>query len=143
MPRKKYIVDLNEEERQMLKEMTSKGEIKARKMKRAQLLLKADEGMSDPEIMTALGVSRPMVERVRKRFVEGGLGRALNDAPRPGQKRKLDGRAEAHLVAMACSDAPEGHDHWSLRLLAGRLVELGVVESICHETVRQTLKKTI
>lgn len=143
MPRKKYIVDLNEEERQMLKEMTSKGEIKARKMRRAQLLLKADEGMSDPEIMTALGVSRPMVERVRKRFVEGGLGRALNDAPRPGQKRKLDGRAEAHLVAMACSDAPEGHDHWSLRLLAGRLVELGVVESICHETVRQTLKKTI
>jgi len=143
MPRKKYIVDLNEEESQMLKEMTSKGEIKARKMRRAQLLLKADEGMSDPEIMAALGVSRPMVERVRKRFVEGGLDRALNDAPRPGQKRKLDGRAEAHLVALACSDAPEGHDHWSLRLLAGRLVELGVVESICHETVRQTLKKTI
>lgn len=143
MPRKKYIVNLNEEESQMLKEMTSKGEIKARKMKRAQLLLKADEGMSDPEIMAALGVSRPMVERVRKRFVEGGLDRALNDAPRPGQKRKLDGRAEAHLVALACSDAPEGHDHWSLRLLAGRLVELSVVESISHETVRQTLKKTI
>jgi transposase len=142
MARKIYVVDLSTEERQLLSDMTRKGEIKARKMKRAQILLKADEDLTDPEVMTALNVSRPTVERVRKRFVEGGLDRALNDAPRPGQRRKLDGRGEAHLIALACSDTPEGHDHWSLRLLAGKLVELDVVTSISHETVRQTLKKT-
>jgi len=134
---------LSEDERQMLHDMTNKGEIKARKRKRAQILLKVDEGFSDPQIMAALGVSRPTVERVRNRFVEGGLERALNEAPRSGQKRKLDGQAEAHLVAMACSDAPEGYDHRSLRLLADKLVELRMVESICHETVRKTLKKTV
>ena len=72
-----------------------------------------------------------------------GLERALNEDKRPGQKRKLDGRAEAQLVATACSDAPEGHEHWTMRLLAGKLVELGIVESISHETVRLTLKKTM
>jgi len=110
-------------------------------MKRAMILLKADEGMTDPQIMAALNVSRPTVERIRKRFVEGGLEKALNEDPRPGQKRKLDGRGEAHLVATACSDPPAGHDHWTLRLLAGKLVELSVVDSISHETVRRTLKK--
>ncbi len=81
------------------------------------------------------------MERLRKRFVEGGLERALNEDPRPGQKRKLDGRGEAQLVATACSKAPLGHEHWTMRLLAGKLVELGIVESISHETVRLTLKK--
>ena len=122
--------------------MTRKGEIKARKMKRALILLKADEDLTDPQIMDALDVSRPTVERIRKRFVEGGLDRALNEDPRPGQRRKLDGRGEAQLVAIACSKAPAGHDHWTVRLLAGQLVELGIVESISHETVRMTLKKT-
>lgn len=143
MPKKIYLVDLTEEERQTLEAMTRKGETKARKFKRAMVLLKANEGLSDPEIMEALAVSRPMVERLRKRFVEGGLERALHDAPRPGQRRKLDGRGEAILIATACSEAPEGHAHWTMRLLAGKLVELEVVESISHETVRQTLKKTI
>jgi hypothetical protein len=91
--------------------------------------------------MAAVQVSRPCVERLRKRFVEGGLARALNEDPRPGQKRKLDGRGEAVLLALACSQAPAGHDHWTLRLLADRLVELGVVESISHEAVRSALKK--
>lgn len=141
MPSKKYLINLNDEERQVLVELTRKGEIKARKFKRAMMLLKADEGLSDPKIMSTLNVSRPCVERLRKRFVEGGLERALNEDPRPGQKRKLDGRAEAQLVATACSNAPEGHEHWTMRLLAGRLVELGIVESISHETVRLTLKK--
>jgi transposase len=141
MPSKKYLISLNDEERQVLVELTRKGEIKARKFKRAMMLLKADEGLSDPKIISALNVSRPCVERLRKRFVEGGLERALNEDPRPGQKRKLDGRAEAQLVATACSNAPEGHEHWTMRLLAGRLVELGIVESISHETVRLTLKK--
>ena len=141
MPRKKYLINLSDEERQALIDLTRKGELKARKFKRAMILLKANEGLSDPQIMAALNVSRPCVERLRKRFVEGGLERSLNEDPRPGQKRKLDGRAEAQLVATACSNAPEGHEHWTMRLLAGKLVELGIVESISHETVRLTLKK--
>lgn len=142
MPRKKYIINLTDEEHQALVDMTGKGEIKARKMKRAMILLKGDEGMTDPQIMAAINVSRPTVERIRKRFVTGGLEKALNEDPRPGQKRKLDGRGEAQLIAIACSQAPAGHDHWALRLLADKLVELGVVESISHEAVRQMLKKT-
>jgi len=141
MPRKKYLINLSAEEQQQLIELTRKGTVKARQFKRAIILLKADEGLTDAQIMSAIDVSRPCVERVRKRFVTGGLERALNEEPRPGQRRKLDGRGEAQLIATACSQAPEGHDHWTVRLLAGRLVELGVVESISPETVRLTLKK--
>jgi transposase len=142
MPRKKYLINLSESERSELLELTRKGELKARKMKRALLLLKADEGLSDPQIMAAIDVSRPTVERIRKRFVAGGLEQALNEDPRPGQRRKLDGRGEAQLLAVACSQAPDGHDHWTLRLLADKLVQLEVVETISYETVRRTLKKT-
>lgn len=141
MPAKKYHVKLTPEERQELLELTSKGRISARKMKRAQVLLKADEGLKDEDIMAAVGVSRPMVERTRKRLVEGGPNKALNEDPRPGAKRRLDGRAEAHLIALTCSEPPDDHNHWALRLLADKLVELGVVESVSYETVRQTLKK--
>ena len=141
MPRKKHLINLSVEEQQQLTELTRKGSVKARQFKRAIILLKANEGLTDAQIMAAINVSRPCVERIRKRFVEGGLERALNEDPRPGQRRKLDGRGEAQLIATACSQAPEGHDHWTMRLLAGRLVELGVVESISHETVRLTLKK--
>jgi transposase len=141
MPAKKYIVKLETDERSQLLEMTRKGEIGARKMKRAQILLKADEGWKDKDIIQALNTSRSTVERTRKRFVEGNLDKALNEDPRPGQRSKLTGTAEAHLVALACSDAPGGRDHWPLRLLADKLVELGVVESVSHETVRRTMKK--
>jgi transposase len=141
MPAKKYIVKLEADERSQLLEMTRKGEIGARKMKRAQILLKADEGWKDEDIIQALNTSRSTVERTRKRLVEGGLDKALNEDPRPGQRVKLTGNAEAHLVALTCSDAPGGRDHWPLRLLADKLVELGVVESVSHETVRQTMKK--
>lgn len=141
MPAKLYRVKLTSDERQELVELTSKGQVNARKMKRAQVLLKADEGLKDEAIMAAVSVSRPMVERTRQRLVEGGLSKALNEDPRPGAKRKLDGRAEAHLVALTCSEPPDDHDHWALRLLADKLVELEVVESVSHETVRQTLKK--
>ena len=142
MPAKKYRVKLETDERNYLLEITSKGAIGARKMKRAQILLKADEGWKDEQIIKALNTSRSTVERSRKRFVEGGLDKALHEDPRPGQRTKLDGAAEAHLVALACSDAPGGRDHWPLRLLADKLVELGVVESISYETVRQAMKKT-
>jgi transposase len=141
MPAKKYVVKLDSGEREQLLEMTRKGEIGARKMKRAQILLKADEGWKDEDIINALNTSRSTVERTRKRLVEGGLDKALNEDPRPGQRTKLEGKAAAHLVALACSDAPGGRDHWPLRLLADKLVELGVVESVSHETIRQTLKK--
>jgi transposase len=141
MPAKKYIVKLTDEERQSLLELTSQGEVRARTMKRAQIVLKADEGMKDADIVSALNTSRPTVERIRKRFVEGNLERGLYDDPRPGSKTKLDGRAEAELIALACSAAPEGHEKWSLRLLADKLVELDIVDGISPETVRQYLKK--
>jgi transposase len=142
MPSKKYLINLSDEDRETLLQMTRKGTLKALKFKRAMILLKADEGLSDPQIMAALNVSRPCVERIRKRFVADGIERALNEDPRPGQKRKLDGRAEATLIATACTEAPEGHARWTLRLLAGKLVQLQVVDAISHETVRRTLKKT-
>ena len=141
MPAKKYTVRLSDAEREALWELTSKGQVRARRMKRAQVLLKAAENWKDKDIMAALDVSRPMVERTRKRFVEGGLARALNEDPRPGAKRKLDSRAEAYLIATTCSDPPDDHDHWTLRLLADKLVELGMVERISYEAVRQALKK--
>jgi transposase len=141
MPAKKYHVRLEADEREQLLEMTREGEIGARKMKRAQILLKADEGWKDADIINALNTSRSTVERTRKRLVEDGLDKALNEDPRPGQRVKLEGKAEAHLVALTCSDAPGGREHWPRRLLADKLVELGVVESVSHETIRQTLKK--
>jgi hypothetical protein len=142
MPAKKYIVKLATAERNQLLAMTSQGKIGARQMKRAQILLKADEGWQDADIIDALNTSRSTVERTRKRFVEGNLDKALHEDPRPGQRTKLTGQAEAHLIALACSGAPDGRDHWPLRLLADKLVELGVVESVSHETVRRTMKKT-
>jgi transposase len=143
MPKKRFIVDLSASEREELLALTSKGTVRARKMKRAQILLKAADGWTDAAIMKALNVSRPCVERLRKRFVVGGLPRALNDDPRPGQKRKLDGKQEARLIAEACSTPPAGHARWTLRLLADRVVSLGFSGKISRETVRQVLKKTI
>jgi transposase len=143
MPNKKYIVDLTEAERNELLALTNKGTVRARKMKRAQILLQAESGLTDAAIVAALRVSRPCVERVRQRFVEGGLPRALEDRQRPGARRKLTGPQEARVIAEACSAAPAGHARWSLRLLANRVVELQLVEQISHETVRQVLKKTL
>ena len=142
MPRKRYIVKLTPEERAELEALTRKGQVRARKMKRAQILLKADTGATDAQIVAALDASRPCIERVRKRFVEGGLDRALNEDPRPGQPPKLDGKQQARLVAEACSAPPAGHARWTLHLLAERVVLLGFAERISRETVRRVLKKT-
>ena len=101
----------------------------------------ADEGRTDKEVAEALLTSVSTVERTRKRFVEGNLERALEESPRPGGKRKLTGKQEAYVVALACSDPPEGKKRWSMQLLADRLVELGIVEEISDETVRRTLKR--
>ena len=138
---KKYIVDLDERERDRLEQLTTKGESGARRIRRARILLLADEDRLDKEIASFLGAAVTTVERVRKRFVEEGLEAALSERPRPGAARKLDGRQEAFLMALACSDAPEGRGRWSMRMLADRLVELEVVEEISDETVRRTLKR--
>jgi transposase len=111
-------------------------------VKRALILCKADEGLNDQEVAQALLVGASTVSRVRRRFVEEGLESALNERPRPGQRRKLDGKQEAHLIAVACSQAPAGHTHWTLGLLANKVVELEYADSISPETVRQVLKKT-
>lgn len=142
MPALKYKVELNESDRTHLEQIAGRGEDSARKVKRALALLKADEGLPDHDIASGLLISPSTVGRVRTRFVKEGLDSALNERPRPGQKRKLDGIAEAHLVAIACSDAPDGHTDWTLQLLADKVVELGFAESISLETVRQVLKKT-
>ena len=141
MPAKLYHVDLTEAERSELVKLISKGKSAARQITRARILLKADEGLKDIEIAGALNTARTTVERIRKRFVEGGLEKALKEDPRPGQQPKLDEQAEAHLIALACSEAPGGEGHWTLRLLADKMVELGYVEAISHETIRQYLEK--
>jgi len=139
---KKYLVRLSEGERSSLKQTLSKGKVSARKLKRAQILLAADAGQIDEAIAANVQVQVNPVERVRKRFVEGGVEHALTEAKRPGGKSKLDGKSEAILIALACSDPPTGRRHWTMRLLAERLVELGIVETLSDETVRLHLKKT-
>jgi transposase len=141
MPATKYIVDLSEEEREQLLRLIRKGSSSARKLTRARILLKANEGMTDQQVAKALNTGTATVGRVRQRFVEEGLERALKERPRPGQRPKLTGWQEAHLIAVACTSPPGGHARWSLRLLAGKVVELGLAASIAPETVRQILKK--
>lgn len=142
MPAIKYIVDLTDQEREELLQLIRRGKPAARKVTRARILLKAAEGWSDHQVAEALDIGTATVGRTRQRFVEEGLASALKERPRPGQHRKLDGKQEAHLIAVACSQAPEGHTRWTLRLLAGKVVELGFADSIAPETVRQILKKT-
>lgn len=147
--RKRYLVTLTSEERERLTHMVSAGKASARSLVRARILLKADQtegapAWEDARIAEALDVGHRTVERVRQRFVERGLDAALarKVQDRPSVRRKLDGRAEARLIALACSAPPDGRAAWTLKLLAGRLVELEVVESVSYETVRQVLKKT-
>lgn len=146
--KKKYIVTLMDEERQRLQEMLSRGKAAARKLMHARIVLKADvspggPGWNDQAIAEAVEVGRATVERVRKEFVEEGLEVALERRrPRRVYARKLDGDGEAHLVALACQEPPEGRSHWTLQLLADRMVELKYVDTISYQTVRRTLKKT-
>lgn len=137
---KLYVVDLTDEERTGLRDLVRKGRLSARKLTRAHILLRADEGVVDTAIAEALHVHVATVERTRRRFVEGGVEWALSERPRPGKARKLDVKQEAHLIALACSKPPEGRNRWTLRLLADRLVKLEIIESISYETVRRTLK---
>lgn len=137
----KYRVNLSELEIKQLQAITSKGKIAVRKLKRAQILLLADEGHSDEKIAMMLKVSQSTVHRTRQKCVESGLESALTEGSREGRRRKLDGKAEAFLVATACSEAPSGRQSWTMQLLADRLVEMNLVENISDETVRLRLKK--
>lgn len=141
LPAKKYIVDLNSDEREQLLQLIRGGKPSTRKVTRARILLKASDDLTDDQIAALLDVGVATVERTRKRFVEQGLD-ALNERPRPGARPKLTGKQQGHIIALACSKTPEGHTHWTLRLLAGKVVELGFAEAFSRESVRRMLKKT-
>ena len=146
--KKKYKVTLTEVERRSLQEVLSRGKAAARKLMHARILLKADASpggpaWSDEQIAEGLEVGRATVERVRKKLVEEGLQAALErHKPRRQYERVLDGDGEAHLVALACSQAPEGRSRWTLRLLADRMVRLEYVDKVSKDTVSRVLKKT-
>ena len=141
MPAIKYKVTLTEDEKQALQSVIRKGKSAARSQTRARILLKAAEGLQDQDIVQALNVSPSMVAKTRQRCVEEGPEAALKDHPRPCKVAKLSDKQAAHLIALACSEAPAGHDHWTLRLLAGKVVELNYSSSCSYETIRQLLKK--
>lgn len=142
MRRQKYPVQLDQEERERLQQLIRGGKIRARVMTRARILLRSDESWNAPRVAEALDVSVGTVFRIKRRLAEEGLDGALLERPRPRPRRKLDDKGEAYLIALARSPAPEGHDHWTLRLLAGKVVELGLVPSMSHEGIRKRLKKT-
>lgn len=139
---KKYNVKLTPKERKTLLAIVGKGKNKASVIQRAHILLKSDEGKTDEAIAELQYVSEDTVARIRQRFCEGGLDVALNDQTHPGSESKLDNGQEAYLVALVCSDPPEGRQRWTLELLTKRLVDDGIVEKISTETVRLVLKKT-
>lgn len=146
---KKYIVKLSKDERDTLKKIITSGRGPARMFTRARIILKADQGQHGPswgdeKISNALDVTVQTIERIRKQFVEEGLESVLSRRPyiQKVSRKKIDGDVEAHLIALSCSEPPEGFARWTLRLLANKIVELGYVENISHEAVRQALKKT-
>ena len=146
---KKYIVTLSKDERKALVALTSKGKQQSQKILNALILLACDEGeyqtkrSTNEEIARVLNISMRKIDRVKKRFVVDGIDSVLNKKKRNRiYIKKADGDFEAHLIALSCSDPPEGFVRWSLRLLADKVVELGYIDSISHETVRCVLKKT-
>ncbi len=147
MPAKIYKVRLTKEEREEMTAMVNKGKGQARRLRRARILLMADEaqengGWKDADIAHALGAGVRTVERTREKCVRMGIEAALNHTkPKKTRGKVLDGAAEAHLVQLACSEAPDGHERWSMQLLTDKLIELEIVETVSTETVRTTLKK--
>lgn len=141
MPGIKYRVTLSEEEVEELEAFLHKGKSAARKQTRARILLKAAAGCKDAAIMEALSVSATMIYNTRQKCVEEGVEAALHDRPRPGKVPKLSEKQCAQVIATACTPAPAGHDHWTLRLLADKVVQLGYADAFSYETVRRLLKK--
>ncbi len=142
MVAEKYAVQLSAEDRDQLERLIRSGQRSARVINRARILLKTDEGWSASQAAAALDTSPRTVFRIKRRYAEEGLDGVLHDHPQASRFRKLDDKAGAHLIALACSPAREGRDHWTLQLLADRMVELGLVASLSHEAVRLRLKKT-
>jgi hypothetical protein len=140
---KKYLVKLTSTERKQLKEIITKGKAPAYKIKHANILLKAEAGWTDEKIARAFDCNVNTPRNVRQRLVAQGLEAALERKKQetPSREKILDGKGEAHLIALSCSQPPEGRSRWTLHLLADKLIELQVVDSVSHETVRQTLKK--
>lgn len=139
--RKIYIVTLTDTEVALLQDILNKGKHTAQKRKRAFALLHAHQGWTDRQISEGSGMTVNAIQLLRQRFVEHGFEATLAGLPKQARQRVIDGNAEAHLVALACSEKPVGHKRWTLRILAERLVALGCVEDVSHETIRQVLKK--
>jgi len=135
-------VKLKPKERKLLKQLISKGIEKARKITRCRILLLADEGRTDTQIIEALKISRNTIRQVRTRYIKEGLEAAINEQSRPGAPKKFSGRQKAKITAIACSEPPEGRNRWTLRLLADKIVELKIADSISYKTVERVLKKT-
>ena len=141
MVQEKYGVRLATQEKGRLRKMIRAGRSSAQAITRARILIKIDEGWTAPQVATALDVSERTVFRTKRRYAEEGLDEVLRHHHQVNRPRKVDERVEAHLIALACSPVPDGHDHWTMRALAGKVVELGLVESLSPETVRLRLKK--
>jgi transposase len=140
MVNKKYVVELTSEDKEYLQQFISKGKRSAREFQRAWILLLADKGKTDEEISELLNVSKRTVERIRTRYVNEGLD-AIHDRPRTGQPKKLSSSQEAQIIAIACSDAPEGRERWTLELLRKEAIKRGIVDDISTEPIRILLKK--
>ncbi len=140
--RERFTIRVKKSEAQKLKGIIKRGESNARVITRARILLMKSEGRTNEEVSRGLGVSTRTVTNVIKRYLESGLSRALNDQPRPGAPKTIDGLARAKITALACTTPPEGNSQWSLRLLADKIVELEFVESISHMHIGRILKKT-
>jgi transposase len=140
--KKQYKIELSQEERNQLTRLTTQGTEKVRKVKRAKILLQADEGKKDQEIAERVEVSVGTVERIRKRYVQEGLEEAVNEKPRSGRPIGISAQTRAKITALACTKAPEGRSKWTLRLLADKVVELEYIDSISYQSVRNILKKT-
>lgn len=140
--KRKNAVRLRVKEKELLRQLLSKGKEKARKLTRCRILLLADEGKQDARIMEALGAARNTVRQVRQRYIREGLEAALNEQPRSGAPNKFSGRQKAKITVIACSRPPEGRSRWTLRLIADEIVELEIANSISYKTVERILKKT-
>jgi putative transposase len=136
-----HVVNLKEDEMEKLIQFLRKGKSSARSQTRARILLLADEGLDDDEIVETLKVSKSTVCRIRKRYCEGGLDFALSEKPRSGAPKKIDGTIEAKITMLACSEPPDGRSKWTLNLLADKLVEMEAIDSISNMTVQRVLKK--
>ena len=142
MSQKSHCVKLKKHARQYLQKIIESGENKARKITRCRILLLADKGKTDQEISDALNVCLATIFNIRRRYARGGLERAISEESRSGQPPKFKGQSMAKITALACSKPPEGRAKWSLRLLADRVIELDIVETISHVSVHNILKKT-